>query len=103
MTADGLRKLSSRTLRATILCLVLGIVLMIVVPRTPPGATTDPVAWAVLASAFGLLAISIVANLVSLVSGAMAWLKGAPCPWILLSALAIVAPAGFWIAEAIKL
>jgi len=101
MTPQGLRTLSSRMFKATVCCFVLGIVLLIAVPKSPPGATIDPVVQAVGQLAFGLLGFSLLANLVSLVTGAIAWLKGQPSPWILLSALVILLPVGFWIASAL--
>ena len=48
---------------------------------------------------FGLLGIALITNVVSLITGIVAWTKGGGrCPWILASALVLAAPLVLWIA-----
>ena len=104
MTPDRLRTLSLRTFKATVYCAIAGIMVLIAVPNPGSGAAATSAARIVAQCAFGLLGIAFFANLVSLVTGAIAWAKGAPrCPWIFVSALVILVPFAIWIAASLNL
>jgi len=104
MTADGIRTLSLRTFKATVYCAIVGIVLVIAVPNSTYRASTDPIVRIIGTLGLGLLAIALIANAVSLVSGAIAWIKGSRrCPWIFACALVFLVPAAIWIAALLGL
>ena len=91
MTPDKLRTLSRRTFKATIYSGVGGIFLAVAgIPSVGSGNTTILV---IFISGFSLLGIAMLCNIVSLVSGAIAWRKGAGrCGWIVISALLLLIP-----------
>jgi len=99
VTPDSLRTLSLRTFKATVYCAIAGILILIAVPNPSFRAAADPSVRMIGVSGFVLLGIAAITNLVSLVSGAIAWLRGSRrCPWIFACALVIVAPGAIWIA-----
>ena len=104
MTPDRLRTLSLHTFKATVFCAIAGIVLLIAVPNPSFRAAADPGVRIIGITGFALLGIGAIANLVSLLSGAIAWMKGAKrCPWIFASALVFLVPAGIWVAVLLNL
>lgn len=104
MTPDRLRTLSLRTFKATVYCAILGIVVVIAIPNSTYRATTDPVVRIIGIVGPILLGIAALTNLVSLLTGAVAWMKGTGhCPWILVGALVFLVPAGIWVAAMLNL
>jgi len=104
MTPDGLRALSLRTFKATVYCAIVGIAVVIAIPNSTYRASTDPVVRIIGMSGLALLGVAAVTNLVSLLSGAVAWIKGARrCPWIFASALVLLVPGGIWVAVMLNL
>jgi hypothetical protein len=104
MTPDSLRTLSLRTFKATIYCGVAGIVVLIGAPNPSFREAADPAIRIIAYAGFALLAVAALTNFVSLVSGAVAWARGAQrCPWIVVSALVLLVPAGIWIAVRLNL
>ena len=103
MTPDSLRTLSLRTFKATIYCAIAGIVVLIAAPSPNFREAPDPVVGIVVLAGFALLAIAAITNLVSLVSGAVAWVRGTRCPWIIVSALVFLVPAGIGVAALLNL
>lgn len=104
MAPDGLRRLSLRMFQATVLCAIVGIVVILAVPSPGFRAAVGPAARFIAMGGLALLGVAALANLVSLVTGAIAWTKGAQrCPWIFVCALALVAPVGLWVAASLGL
>lgn len=104
MTPESLRTLSLRTFKATVYCAIAGIVVLIAAPGPSFRAAADPGVRIIAISGFALLGIAAITNLVSLLSGAVAWVKGSRrCPWIFASALVFLVPAGIWIAVLLNL
>lgn len=104
MTPDGIRTLSLRTFKATVYCAIVGIVVVIAVPNSTYRASEDPVVQIIGTLGLALLAIALITNAVSLISGAIAWVKGSRrCPWIFACALVFLAPLGIWIAALLNL
>jgi hypothetical protein len=99
MTPDSLRTLSLRTFKATVYCAIAGIVAVIAAPLPNFREVPDPPVLIVVLAGLVLLAIAVIGNLVSLISGAVAWTKGARgCPWIVVSLLLLLIPVGLWVA-----
>jgi hypothetical protein len=104
MTPDSIRILSLRTFKATVYCVIVGILMIIAIPNPGFPSANGPSVRIIGISGLALLGIGAIVNLVSLVSGAIAWMKGARrCPWIFLSALVFLVPAGIWIAARLNL
>lgn len=104
MTADSLRTLSLRTFKATVYCAIAGIVSLIAVPSPGFRAAADLGVRIIATTGFALLGIAAITNLVSLVSGGIAWVMGSKrCPWIFASALVILVPVAYWVAFLMKL
>ncbi len=104
MTPDSLRTISLRTFKATVYCAIAGIVMLIAVPNPGFRAATDPTVRINGTSGFALLGIAAITNLVSLLSGTVAWMKGSRrCPWIFACALVLLVPVGLWIAVLLQL
>ena len=102
MTPDKLRTLSWRTFKATIVCGVIGILLVISIPNPSYRDTADLAVRILATLGFGVVGIAMLTNLVSLVSGAVAWIKGTRhCGWILICAILLLIPVvlvvAFWL------
>jgi hypothetical protein len=99
MTPDGLRTLSLRTFKATVSCIVVGIVVVIAIPNSTYRASTDSIIRIIGMLGLGLLVIALLTNFVSLLTGAVGRMKGAKrCPWIIACALVYLVPGGIWVA-----
>lgn len=104
MTPDNLRKLSWRMFIATFICGAIGILLVITIPNPSYRDASDLTVHILAATGFGLVGIAIIANLVSLVSGAIAWFKGTRhCGWILVSAIIFFTPLAIYVGVLLNL
>ena len=93
MTPDNLRTLSWRAFKATFVCGVLGVLLLLAAPNPGFAASQSTAARVIAMLGFGLIGLALLANLVSLVMGAMAWKQGAGrCYWIIFCALLVLTP-----------
>ncbi len=102
MARDKLRTLSWWTFKATIYCGVVGILLVIAIPNLGFRGSADPVARVVATAGFGLVGIAMLANLMSLMSGMLAWINGAGrCYWIIFCGTLFLIPVvlllGYWL------
>jgi hypothetical protein len=93
MTPDNLRKLSWQTFKATIICGVIGALLVVAIPKPGFADASDILVRILAISAFGLVVIAVLADIVSLISGAVAWAKGSKsCAWIFICAILLLIP-----------
>lgn len=98
MVTDKLRKLSWRMFITTLVCGLTGILLIISIPNPSYRDASDLALHILATSGFGLVGIAMIANLVSLLSGTIAWIKGTQhCGWIFISALIILVPLAMYI------
>ena len=102
MTREKLRTLSWWAFKATIYCGVVGILLVIAIPNPSFRGSAELTARVVATTAFGLVGIAMLANLISLVSGALAWINGAGrCYWIIFCGILFFIPVvlllGLWL------
>jgi uncharacterized membrane protein len=79
--------------KAAIYCGLAGILLVIAIPNPSFRGSDDLSARVVATTAFGLVGIAMLANPISLVSGALAWANGAGrCSWIIFSGIVFLIP-----------
>jgi hypothetical protein len=98
MTPEKLRTLSWRAFKTFIYCGVAGMILLIAVPNPGYRSAADPVVRILATSAFGLVGIAMLANLIALVSGTIAWFRGGGrCYWVLFCGMVLLVPAVIWI------
>jgi hypothetical protein len=91
--------MSLGTFKATIYCAIAGIVIIIAIPKPGFRETAGITARIIAISGFGLVAIAFLANIISLVTGTIAWARGSQgCGWIFISTLIVIAPLGLWLA-----
>lgn len=104
MTPENLRKLSWRMFVTTFFCGASGILLVVAIPN-PGFRDASGLASHILATtAFGLVGIAMIANFVSLVSGAIAWVKGTKhCGWIIISTILFLTPLALYVAVVLNL
>lgn len=82
----------------TLICGVTGILLIISIPNPSYRDTSDLAVHILATTGFGLVGIAMIANLVSLISGTIAWIKGTlPCGWIFISAFIFLVPLAVYI------
>ena len=99
MTRERLRNLSWRTFQATIFCGAVGVLLVIAIPNPGFRGSEDLAARFVATTAFGLVGIALLANLISFVSGALAWIGGAGrCYWIIFCGIVLLIPVALLLA-----
>ena len=104
MNPDNLRKLSWRLFMATFICGIIGILLVIVVPNPSYRNASDLAVHILATTGFGLVGFAMITNLVSLVSGAIAWFKGTRhCGWIIVSAIIFLIPLAVYIGALLNL
>ena len=93
--SDRLRAISWGTFKATIYCAVAGIILLVAVPAPGFKSSSSGAAQVVAILAAVTLGAALIANIVSLVTGMIAWSKGSRhCSWIIVSLLLVLALAG---------
>lgn len=96
MAPDRLRALSLRTFKATIVCGIIGILIVLGLPQPGFAGSASATARIFALSGLALLIIAMAANVVSLVTGALAWRQGAGrCPWIVFCAIVLLIPVVF--------
>ena len=96
MAPEKLRQLSLRTFKATVYCGIAGFVVILAIPNPGFKSAASLAARIIAISGFSLVGIALLTNLVSLVSGAVAWTRGAgQCSWIILSAILLLIPVAF--------
>jgi len=92
---DKLRAISWGTFKATIYCAVAGMLLLAAVPGPGFKSSSSATAQVVAILAVASLGAALIANIVSLVTGMIAWSKGTRhCSWIIVSLLLVLALAG---------
>jgi hypothetical protein len=98
MIPEKLRTWSLRSFKMTIYFAVAGIIIIITLPN-PAFADTARLAVKITAwTGFSFILIAIVTNIVSLVTGAIAWFKGSKhCAWIIISLAILLFPVAIYI------
>jgi uncharacterized membrane protein YtjA (UPF0391 family) len=100
MPPDRLRARSLTAFKAMLASGLLGVVMLIGLPSPGYAGASDTVAQVFAAVAVVLLVVALIASLVSLADGIMAWQGGArPCPWIVVCGLLLVVPAALFMLE----
>jgi len=95
ISADKLRAISWGTFKTTIYCAVAGILLLVAVPAPGFKSSSSATGQLVAILAVTTLGAALIANMVSLVTGTIAWSKGTRhCSWIIVSLLLVLALAG---------
>jgi hypothetical protein len=80
---------------------VIGLLLLIGMPSPGFRGAADPIAGVLAVVALFLLVLSLIANLISLTNGMLAWKNGAGfCPWIIICGLLLVVPIALFILTA---
>jgi hypothetical protein len=90
----NLYKLSWRMFKATFYCALAGILIIIAVPNPSffSGAS-ETVVIVIARTGFVLVGISFLTSFISLITGAIAWIKGTKhCGWIVICAFILLAP-----------
>ena len=104
MNPDNLRKLSWRMFIATFICGVIGILLVIAIPNPSFRDASDLAVHILATTGFGLVGIAMITNLVSLVSGTIAWFTGTRhCSWIIISAIIFLTPLAVYVGALLNL
>lgn len=100
MTPDQLRTLSLRTFKATIYFAIAGIIIIIALPN-PAFADTARLAVKITAwTGLTCLVIALISNIISLVTGSMAWFRGSKqCAWIIVSLAIVLFPSALYISS----
>jgi hypothetical protein len=104
MSPDNLRKLSWRLFKAIFYCGIAGILIIIAVPNPGFRDASGPVVRILATIGFGLLGLAFLSVLLSLITGAIAWIKGSKsCGWIIICALFLLAPMAVILASWLNL
>ena len=99
MVTDNLRNFSWRMFIITLVCGLTGILVIISIPNPGYRNFSDLAVHLLATSGFGLVGIAMIANIVSLVSGMIAWIKGTQhCWWVFISAFIFLVPLTMYIA-----
>lgn len=93
MVPEKLRTLSWWAFKASIYCDVLAALLVVSIPDAGYRDSADLTVRFIVMTAFGLVGIAFLSTVVSLVSGAFAWINGAGrCYWIIFCAVMLLIP-----------
>ena len=98
MAPEDLRKLSMRSFKTAVYSGIAGIIIIVAIPHLGYGAGGYGAFRIIVALGIGLLWVLLLGSLLSLVSGGLAWMRGArQCSWIIPSALIVLTPLMIWL------
>ena len=98
MAPEELRKLSLRSFKTAVYSGIAGAIIIIAIPHLGYRAGAHGAFLIIAAFGIGLLWMLLLGSLFSLVSGGLAWMRGArQCSWIIPCAMILLTPLALWL------